>query len=211
MFKKEFIGNLYREGTLYTQEAIEVYDHDFPTLADGVAIPMDCMILSRTLAISSWELVMKLASLRVTVSFTGGNSTENTRIRSQHRSCCYVIVVAAIMHAIIFLRTCCNAPHRRLESQYGLPAIPRIHRNTTRLNIAYSHLSRMCRGVIFKNVEIVRELMAKTTTRTGLHVYVTVLDTIYKIGKKMADTFKTTMRIVFDDYLPQWNYTAMPD
>ncbi len=33
------IGNLYREGTLYTQEAIEVYDHDFPTLADGVAIP----------------------------------------------------------------------------------------------------------------------------------------------------------------------------
>jgi len=30
---------LHRDGKLYTQEAIEVYDHDFPYLADGVAIP----------------------------------------------------------------------------------------------------------------------------------------------------------------------------
>lgn len=33
------IGNLYREGKLYTQKAIEVLDHDFPSLAEGVVIP----------------------------------------------------------------------------------------------------------------------------------------------------------------------------
>ena len=37
--KKESLGNLYREGTLYTRETIEVYDHDFPSLAEGMAIP----------------------------------------------------------------------------------------------------------------------------------------------------------------------------
>ena len=37
--KKEKIGNLFREGELYTTETIEVLDHDFPSLAEGVAIP----------------------------------------------------------------------------------------------------------------------------------------------------------------------------
>ena len=37
--KKEFIGHWYREGQLYTQETIEVFDHDWPTLTTGVAIP----------------------------------------------------------------------------------------------------------------------------------------------------------------------------
>jgi len=37
--KKELIGNLYRDGKLYTQDPINVYDHDFPYLSDGVAIP----------------------------------------------------------------------------------------------------------------------------------------------------------------------------
>ena len=37
--KKEYIGNLYRAGKLYTTEAREVLDHDFANLADGVIIP----------------------------------------------------------------------------------------------------------------------------------------------------------------------------
>lgn len=72
----------------------------------------------------------------------------------------------------------------------------------------FPHLSRVCQGVIFTSVEIVRELMAKATTRTGLKVYTTILDKVFKTGKKVADDFKTTMRIVFDTYLPQWNYVA---
>ncbi len=34
--KKELLGNLYREGKVYCTDSIEVYDHDFPHLADGV-------------------------------------------------------------------------------------------------------------------------------------------------------------------------------
>ena len=37
--KKELLGSFYREGKLYTQEAIEVFDHDFPTAASGAVFP----------------------------------------------------------------------------------------------------------------------------------------------------------------------------
>jgi hypothetical protein len=33
---------------------------------------------------------------------------------------------------------------------------------------------------------------------------------VYETGRKYSEGFKETMRIVFDDVLPQWNYTAVP-
>ena len=37
--KKEHLGNLYRDGHLYTQRELQTYDHDFPSYAEGVVIP----------------------------------------------------------------------------------------------------------------------------------------------------------------------------
>ena len=74
----------------------------------------------------------------------------------------------------------------------------------------FPHVTRVCQGVIFETVELVQDLMAKTKTQTGLQVFTTVLDKVYKTGRKVAKDFKQTMEIVFDEYLPQWNYTAKP-
>ncbi|MBI1833177.1 MAG: hypothetical protein HYR84_17185, partial [Planctomycetes bacterium] len=35
-------------------------------------------------------------------------------------------------------------------------------------------------------------------------------DKVYATGKKVAKGFKETMRIIFDDFLPKWNYRALP-
>jgi len=59
-------------------------------------------------------------------------------------------------------------------------------------------------------VKLVKELMEKTHTQTGLKAFVHIIDKLYHTGRKVADDFKETMRIVFDDFLPQWNYTAVP-
>jgi hypothetical protein len=53
--------------------------------------------------------------------------------------------------------------------------------------------------------------MATATTRTGLNVLTTILDKTYQTGRKVADDFKSNMKIVFDEFLPQWNYTAKPE
>ncbi len=74
----------------------------------------------------------------------------------------------------------------------------------------FPHVTRACQGVIFQSVEVVKDLMAKATTKTGLQVFTTILDKAYQTLRKVAEEFKETMQIVFDELLPQWNYTAVP-
>ena len=75
----------------------------------------------------------------------------------------------------------------------------------------FPHVTRACQGVVFESIELVKELMAQTTTTKGLQVTVKIIDKVFETGRKVADDFKETMRIVFDQFLPQWNYTAMPN
>jgi len=72
----------------------------------------------------------------------------------------------------------------------------------------FPHLTRVCKGVIFDQVETVQDLMATATTKTGLKVFTTVLDKVYETGKKATEEIKDNIQIVFDKVLPQWNYTA---
>ncbi len=74
----------------------------------------------------------------------------------------------------------------------------------------FPHLSRVCRGVIFDSVESVQALMAKASTKTGLKVFSSVIDAVYETGRKASDEFKQQMPIIFDDFLPNWNYVARP-
>lgn len=74
----------------------------------------------------------------------------------------------------------------------------------------FPHVTRACKGVIFRSYQMVKTLMETTSTKTGLNVFVTLTDRVYEIGRKVADDFKETMRIVFDDHLPKWNYRAIP-
>jgi hypothetical protein len=59
--KKGKIGNLFREGVLYTIETIEVRDHDFPSLAEGVAIPHPVYDMARN---EAYTAVPESASLK---------------------------------------------------------------------------------------------------------------------------------------------------
>ena len=72
------------------------------------------------------------------------------------------------------------------------------------------HVTRACQGVIFRTVEQVQHYMAQAKTRTGLSVVVNILDKVYEKGRKVADGFRKTMGIVFDNILPRFNYRALP-
>jgi hypothetical protein len=62
----------------------------------------------------------------------------------------------------------------------------------------------------FQQVQQVQHYMSKAATRTGLQVVVNILDKVYQAGRKVAAGFKQTMRIVFDNVLPRFNYRALP-
>ena len=74
----------------------------------------------------------------------------------------------------------------------------------------FPHLTRACQGVIFTSVDVVQELMAKATTKTGLEVSVNILNKEYATGRKVAADFKEQMGVIFDADLPQWNYRLPP-
>lgn len=74
----------------------------------------------------------------------------------------------------------------------------------------FPHLSRACEGVVLDSVERVKELMAKATTKTGLKVVTTVIDAVYETGRKATEDFLENMPIIFDEHLPRWNYVARP-
>ena len=75
----------------------------------------------------------------------------------------------------------------------------------------FPHVTRSCKGLIFYTIDIVKEAMGQTSTKTGLKVFVDVIDKVYETGLKVKEGFKENMRIVFDKVLPKWNYRTIPE
>ena len=209
--KKELVGNFYREGRLYTQETIETFDHDFPSAASGVIIPHGLYDVKRNdghvnLGISHdtsefacdsierwWEsrgriLYPQATSILLLCDGGGSNSASQYLFKED--------LQRLVDRIGIEIRVAHYPPY---TSKYN----PIEHR-------LFPHLTRACQGVIFHSVELVKELMEKAKTSTGLEVTVDILDKVYQTGRKYAADFKETMKIMFDDILPKWNYRAIP-
>ena len=71
-------------------------------------------------------------------------------------------------------------------------------------------MTRACEGAIFTSIELVKSLIEKTSTKTGLRVIVNLIDKVYDKGRQVMDGFKENLPIIFDEYLPKWNYRAIP-
>lgn len=210
--KKELLGNFYREGRLYTQGVIETFDHDFPSAASGVVIPHGLYDVQRNrghvnlgtshdtseFACDSlrhwWEgqgraSYPRATSLLLLCDGGGSNSASQYLFKEDLQRLADRIGIE--------IRVAHYPPY---TSKYN----PIEHR-------LFPHLTRACQGVIFHTVELVKGLMERAKTATGLEVTVDILDKVYQTGRKYAADFKETMRIVFDDVLPKWNYRAIPD
>jgi transposase len=210
--KKEYLGNFYRAGHLYTREELHAFDHDFSSLAEGVIIPHGIYDRKNNIGyihlgtskdtsqfacdcIRSWwlqhgrALFPKATSILAQCDGGGSNSS----------------------HHYIF-----KEDLQRLSDELGIeiriahypPYCSKYNPIEHRL---FPHVTRACQGVLFTSVDLVKTLIKKTKTSKGLKVFVEIIDTIYQTGRKTADDFKQNMRIVYDDFLPAWNYRAVPN
>ena len=209
--KKEEIGSFYRDVQCYCTEAIEVYDHDFKSFSDGVVIPHG------------------IYDLRMNVGYiTLGNSKDTSEF------CCECIKDWWINHGQI------NYPNttsilaladgggsnssrhyifkedlQKLVDEIGVeirmahypPYTSKYNPIEHRL---FCHVTRACEGVVFSSIEVVRDLVKETTTSKGLKVFANIKDKVFETGRKVADGFKENMNILFDDFLGNWNYRAVP-
>ncbi|MCP3923128.1 MAG: ISAzo13 family transposase [Desulfobacterales bacterium] len=209
--KKEFLG-LYRNGHLYTQNTIVVPDHDFRSYSDGIIIPHSLWDVNRNKgyitignskdtsefacdSIKSWwynhGIYDYAHSQRMLILCDGGGSNSS-------RSYLFKQDLQKLADEIgIEIRIAHYPPY---TSKYN----PIEHR-------MFPHVTKACSGVIFETYEQVKRCMEKTSTKTGLTVDVEISKKEYKTERKVDKDFKENMKIVFDDYLKNWNYRAIPD
>lgn len=209
--KKEMLGNYYREGRLYTQQVLCTYDHDFGSFVQGIVLPHGIYDLRQntgyvTLGTSKDTSEFVCDSLRNWWIHQG-------RYDYPHGTSILILCDSGgSNHARQYLF---KADLQNLADELGIELrIAHYPPYTSKYNPIehrlFPHLTRACQGVILKSIELVQELMQKTKTSQGLTVTVQILDKIYQTGRKVTKDFKKNMRILFDDYLPQWNYRAVP-
>ena len=209
--KRELLGTFYRAGRLLTTKPLRAYDHDFPSYADGVVIPhglydprlnrgylhlgtshdtsdfaCDCL--------EDWwwrfgkEQYPDAKSVLLLCDGGGSNSSDTYLFKAG---------LQRLVNKIgLGVRVAHYPPY---TSKYN----PIEHR-------LFCHVTRACQGMFFENLTVVKQLMEKTHTRTGLSVVVDVVEKVYEIGRKVAESVKEGLRLIRDRVLPKWNYCILP-
>jgi hypothetical protein len=178
--KKELLGNFSRAGELYVGHLVLGTSHDTSEFA--------CESLAHWWWESGKASYPEATSIFILCDGGGSNSASQYLFKEDLQK--------LVDQIGIEIRVAHYPPY---ASKYN----PIEHR-------LFCHVSRACQGVVFHSREIVKRLMEKTQTSTGLSVTVEILDKIYQTGRHYAEGFKKNMKIVFDEVLPKWNYRAIP-
>jgi len=209
--KKEYLGNFYRAGRLYTRAELQTYDHDFASLAAGVVIPHAIYDLKRNTG------YINLGTSKDTSQFACDcfRNWWYNEGRFEYPQATSILVLCDGGGSNSSRYYIFKEDLQKLADEIGIEIRiahypPYCSKHNPIEHRLFPHVTRACQGVIFKTIELVKELMEKTSTSTGLKATVQIIDKVYQLKRKVADDFKDTMRIVFDDFLPRWNYTAIP-
>jgi hypothetical protein len=209
--KKELLGNFYRDGKLYTKKTLGTFDHDYPSFADGWVIPHGLYDLKRNCgylhlgtshdtsqfacdALEDWwqrfgrDQYPQATSLLLLCDGGGSNSSRTHLFKAD-------------------LQTLVNRMGLPVRVAHYPPYTSKYNPIEHRL---FPHVTRACQGVVFQSVALVKQLMEKTRTRTGLSVVVDILDRVYETKRKVAEEVKQTWNLLRDTLLPLWNYQMLP-
>lgn len=210
--KKELLGNFARPGTLYSQAAVQVYDHDFGGRSRGVVIPHGIYDLARNrghvtlgtshdtcqFAIDSlllwWQTQGQAAyqEARELLILCDGGGSNGSRVK---------LFKAELQRFADRTRWSIRVAHYPpYKSKYN----PIEHR-------MFPHVDRSFRGVILRTAETVRDLIATTTTAGGLEVAASLLTNTYHTGLQLTAEIAATLRHLPDKLLPLWNYRILPN
>jgi len=210
--KKEQLGNYYRPGHLYTLQELHTYDHDFNSFADGVIIPHGI-----------YDVLQNCGYINIGISKDTSEFACDSIRNWWYNQGQYHYAYATSLLALCDGGGSNSARHylfkedlQKLVDEIGIEIrIAHYPPYTSKYNPIehrlFPHVTRACQGVVFRSVDLVRKLMEKTKTNKGLSVTVDIIDKVYQTGRKVAVDFKENMSIKFDEFLPKWNYRAVPN
>ena len=210
--KKEWLGTFYRAGRLYTLGGpVLAHDHDYQRFAEGVVVPYGLYDLKENVG------YVHIGTSKDTSEFACDSvewwwATSGHRLYPGATSVCLLADGGGSNHVDKYLF---KEDLQKLSDRLGLairvahypPYCSKYNPIERKL---FCHLTRAAQGVIFDSAETVKYLFEKARTAAGLSVVAAISTKVYELGRKYAEGFKENMKILFDDFLPRWNYKAIP-
>lgn len=206
--KKELLGEFFRHGRAYTNGILHVQDHDFVRSEDRL-VPYGVydtvqneafMLLSRGADTSQlacdaiWRWWQRLgrrrywyaSGLLVLCDCGGSNGNRQYRFKEELSGLAYRL-------------------RRDIQVAHYPPGCSKYNPIEHRL---FCHVTRALQSVVLYSINVARDLIARTTTSTGLRVIAETARRKYHKGLKATAEFLEDMPINFDQFLPKLNYTA---
>ena len=209
--KREILGDYVRPGTVLSTAPLRGWDHDFPQRRLGVVIPHGIYDVGRN------EGYMHLGTSHDTSDFV----IDGMLHWWQHHGLYQYRGASA---ALLLFDSGGTSGCRTIRFKDGLQRFADLTGLTVRIahypthcskynpieHRLFPHLTRVCQGALLESTEMVQTLMRKASTRTGLRVFVDILDKFYQTGLKLPNFVRETLKTRFDRLLPLWNYVVAP-
>jgi len=211
--KKELIGTYKNGGSDYRPEGCpdEVNEHDFADKVLGKAVPYGVYDIAANAgcvsvgidndtaqfavnSIRRWRAVMgcerypEMSRLMITADGGGSNGS---RVRL------FKVELQKLADETGLTIQVCHYP----------PGTSKWNKIEHKL---FCHITQTWRGKPLTSRETVVELIASTTTKTGLTVRCELDTRTYQKGIKVSDEEMATLNIKGDAFHPEWNYTVLP-
>jgi hypothetical protein len=210
--KKELIGNFKNAGQGWGLNAERVNVHDFPSEAEGRAVPYglydhqhNCGTIyvgqsadTPTFAVDNlvrWcetdlPLLYPGTSDLLIEADSGGSNSARSRVWKQ-------LLQEKVADRFGVTITVCHYPTGC--SKWNLIE----HR-------LFSEVSKTWAGCPLRSWELMLHYIRETTTETGLTVRAVLVTQAYETGLKVSDEIMAGLNLQYHDVCPQWNYTIRP-
>jgi hypothetical protein len=205
--KKELIGRFFRLGKAFCRKSFSVFDHDFNSFAKGIAVPHGIYDLVRNIC------YLSIGTNKDTAEFVKDNIEYhwNNSIKQDYPGAKKMLILCdgggSNSSSYYIVKEQFKELSEKLKVQIVMAHYPPYCSKWNPIeHRAFSYISKKWEGHVFENHEIIKELAEQTTTKTGFSVKAYINTKVYQTGKKASDEFMQTMPVIFNKFLPKWNY-----
>jgi hypothetical protein len=209
--KREILGDFARPGRVWTTAPLAAWDHDFRNYATGVLIPHGLYDLGRNEGYLHLGVSHDTSDFAVDSLWSWWWWCGDLQYRDAYR-----------------LLLLCDSGGSNSCRRWRFKELIQEFADATGMEVRVAHYPTHCskfnpiehrmfpyvtkawQGVLLHSVEFANQLLYRATTKSGLKVHGTIFTQEYPLKIHASDEFLTKMPIRFGDFLPKWNYFALP-
>lgn len=210
---KELVGNFKQKGVEWhlKGQPPEVEAYDFPSIADGKAVPYGVYDVLNNEGWVSVGISRDTAEFAVNSIGTWWQRMGKERFKDAQS----IVITADCGGSNSYRTRLWKAEIQNLADELQLnitvlhypPGTSKWNRIEHRM---FNHITMNWRGRPLTSFEVVVECIANTTTSTGLSIQAELDETIYEKGIKVSDQEMGAINIRRHDFHGEWNYTISP-